>query len=1113
MNNLFGIGILLELRDQVSERLRRVSSSMENVQTEAERTVRSFNDLDRNINNASSSLGNISSATSNIRDEFRQTSSYTRSLERQMQKLSAILGGEVPESTKQAYIEMFNLRREIERNQRAYGSWSIEAMEARNNLNKWALGLDDATFKQVFMQSQLGLSNWQLSQQANSIKLNARMTKLMSSQTEILTNRMKGLARHGVTPEMLMPPSTPGQFQLMNETIQASQSPLYKLNAGYRALGHRIEGVIKNFSAQKVAIRMAKGDMVKYGLILRGIQGGLMNLGIAFPLVGMAAVGMYKGIFNIAISTDEKLQELIETVKGKLLKAFEPMLNIVRDLTRGFLEFVGKVADMIIEFNKAHPLCAKLIQGFMLLLPALTMLLLPLTFLNIGLNSIGVALNFLWTLIGPFVAGIGGASSMALALAVALGTVTLVLANLWKSNDKFRNAIIGAWENIKEAVSNAIDSVINGINVLIKAFNEGGLPKVLEVIGEAFTNTFNNIMTNLAPTIEKFNGFMNQLSEVIAKHLPVFLEKGKEILTNVINGIVEVLPKIIETGSQIISTLATTIMELAPKVYEAFRNLISNLAEHIKTGVQVIVPVAVDLITRFISTVADVFPKVVEVGSQILSKLVQGISEIGMTLIETLGKALVDNAPKLFESAKDILVAIGEGIINNLGILLDGALTIITGLIEAIAENLPLVLGVAVQFMTQLVTFIMDNLPILLPLGLQIGLQIITAILSGVLENLPQIIPIAVELINMFVLTIGENLPMILDVGVQLILMLITAISENLPLIMGAVMQIVMTLVQTLIQARPQILACGVQLIVDLASGLLQALPQLISAGVQLILNLISTIAGLLPQFLEKGREIIDIMKQGIDNKKENAKQAMKGVVDGIKNSAKEGIEAFVTIGGDIISGLARGISNGLSKVTKAISGVVSKAISTGKKILGINSPSKVFKQIGAWTSEGMSIGIDNKAPMVTRSVGDMGQEAIGKAKQVLQQDLVLNTGIIDGLENLVLNPKIENNIGLEDLNLSPRTGGDTTGARNNDKVQEIKDTLYLNTGIKDTMSSLGNKPTNSPVENSTSNNITNNFTINMDVKGTESPKDLVDKLVVELQRRTQLKNTLLYNR
>ena len=524
MNNLFGIGILLEIRDQVSQRLTRVSDSLEDVQTEADRTVQSVNQLNSVLRDGSSFQlsARESQALSSMLDG---TSRSATSFQRRMQMMSNQLGGELSENTRLAYATMYALQSEVKKTSRQFGAYSLETMEARNRLTEFGLSLDDNTFKQVYMRSQLGLTGTQLQQQANSIKLNARMTKLMSSQTEILTQRMRGLQSAGVTPEMMLPPSTIGQFQLMNETIKASQSPIYKLNAGYRTLGNSVEKVIKGWSLQKVAIKMANGDMERYGLLVRGAQAGLMHLAIAFPLVGMAAVGMYSKIFSVAISTDEKLQKLIETVKGKLTKAFEPMLSIVRDVTEAVVKFVGNIADMIIKFNKAHPQCAKIIQGFALLLPAITLLLLPITMLNLGFNSLGVAINFVWGLIAPFVAGIGGASAMALTLVGALAGLTLAFTNLWEHNEKFRQSVSNVVEYIKSLAIGTFEKFKSVLQDLGKAFDEGGVIGVINRVNEMFQN----------------------LVKTATENLPKFIEKGAEIVVNILEGIATNLPKVYET--------------------------------------------------------------------------------------------------------------------------------------------------------------------------------------------------------------------------------------------------------------------------------------------------------------------------------------------------------------------------------------------------------------------------------------------------------------------------------------------------------------------------------------------------------------------------------------
>ncbi len=80
--------------------------------------------------------------------------------------------------------------------------------------------------------------------------------------------------------------------------------------------------------------------------------------------------------------------------------------------------------------------------------------------------------------------------------------------------------------------------------------------------------------------------------------------------------------------------------------------------------------------------------------------------------------------------------------------------------------------------------------------------------------------------------------------------------------------------------------------------------------------------------------------------------------------SVLKGINLF-SIGKSMIQGLINGIKNMAGNVVGAISGVVDGAISKVKKTLGINSPSRLFKQFGKWTGEGLAIGIDDESNRV----------------------------------------------------------------------------------------------------------------------------------------------------
>ena len=79
----------------------------------------------------------------------------------------------------------------------------------------------------------------------------------------------------------------------------------------------------------------------------------------------------------------------------------------------------------------------------------------------------------------------------------------------------------------------------------------------------------------------------------------------------------------------------------------------------------------------------------------------------------------------------------------------------------------------------------------------------------------------------------------------------------------------------------------------------------------------------------------------------------------GAKDDAeKEGKE----IGGNVANGGAKGVEENKAHATAAVQGMVDDTIDTTKKGYDINSPSRVFEEIGRYITEGLAIGIGDKS-------------------------------------------------------------------------------------------------------------------------------------------------------
>ena len=112
----------------------------------------------------------------------------------------------------------------------------------------------------------------------------------------------------------------------------------------------------------------------------------------------------------------------------------------------------------------------------------------------------------------------------------------------------------------------------------------------------------------------------------------------------------------------------------------------------------------------------------------------------------------------------------------------------------------------------------------------------------------------------------------------------------------------------------------------------------------------------------------------------------------------------LVQVGRDMIQGLINGIKGMASNVVGAIKGVVSGAVNAAKKALGINSPSRVFKQFGAWTGEGLALGIEGENNNVSKASRSLASSVIGGYDVNLngiKTDIARNTSINSNISNV----------------------------------------------------------------------------------------------------------------
>lgn len=108
-----------------------------------------------------------------------------------------------------------------------------------------------------------------------------------------------------------------------------------------------------------------------------------------------------------------------------------------------------------------------------------------------------------------------------------------------------------------------------------------------------------------------------------------------------------------------------------------------------------------------------------------------------------------------------------------------------------------------------------------------------------------------------------------------------------------------------------------------------------------------------------------------VDTESEFSKM-IRQVVDILGNAS-----GWSESGASIIEGVVTGVANNSSRLTTAIESVMSSALNTAKKTLGINSPSKEFATLGMYSDEGFALGLVKFSNRVENSAETVGNRAI----------------------------------------------------------------------------------------------------------------------------------------
>lgn len=393
---------------------------------------------------------------------------------------------------------------------------------------------------------------------------------------------------------------------------------------------------------------------------------------------------------------------------------------------------------------------------------------------------------------------------------------------------------------------------------------------------------------------------------------------GMFAITEAIRNLIHLLPQLGTKMGEFITNMATAIAQGIPQLANAIGQAMVGLLESIRTYGPQIITVGTELITLLCDALIAAIPK---------------LASTATTLILTLVNSLAASAGQIASAGADLIIGLLDGLSSRAGDLIQAGIDLAVSLLEGLGEG------------------ITNN----------------TDRISSALESA---FDAALTLVG---LVIGTGFKAL---GKKAVDGFSEGVSGGAKDVGSAIKKPIDEAKKTAKTAKSEFKSAGEDMVKGLADGIKGS--SAAKDGItKLVDDTVNKAKSASSKFTSAGKEWADKLAQGIKSGSSGVQSAVGSVINSAVSKAKSGSSQMRSAGASMMDGFAAGIRSRAASAAQAAASAVAQAISAAKSKLQINSPSKVFMQIGKWTVMGMEKGLDNNAYRVSRSATNIADSAI----------------------------------------------------------------------------------------------------------------------------------------
>ena len=357
-------------------------------------------------------------------------------------------------------------------------------------------------------------------------------------------------------------------------------------------------------------------------------------------------------------------------------------------------------------------------------------------------------------------------------------------------------------------------------------------------------------------------------------------------------------------------------LTLGRDVSKSMENLVTSTGTFLSN----LLPALGNIAKGLVNVIGTTFPQMFSKIGNSLGASMPGLISKGLTMVTQFTASLRKNAGKFVSAGMEMLLKLAQGWANSMPVMIQKIPQIITNIAGLINDNAPKIMVTGGKIIITLVKGLINAIPTLI-------------------ANIPQILR---AMWNAFTAFNWMSL------GSSMISGIAGALRSGIGSLFSAAQSLCVTIVNAFINLPTVLFNAGATAIVHLIQGFRSAWGVITSIGGRIVVAVISGLVSLASRMWSSAKSAASRMLS-----------AFRAV-------------SWGSVGTHIISGIIRGIAGAAGKLFSSMKNLASKALSAAKKVLGINSPSRVFAaEVGRWIPAGIAVGVTKNSGILSSVMDD----------------------------------------------------------------------------------------------------------------------------------------------